>query len=295
MRVQPPSFVFWLVSANFLCHFIIIIKKKSLLSIISLEQFQFSGGHLGHKFSDWNPNALGVKNFSFMRGNFLIFNLSYSIFFVQKAFLFLKQMSRRGSIFLYADNGKLSSAAIKLAAEFANVSYINNLWIGGTLTNFRETVFKFLRANFITGSKSKRYKLGLSRLDFVPEVVVCSSEFYLPFTISESNSLLLPTVAIVDSNVKLIESTFPVLLNDDSFLTVKSLFFVFSSGYWFGRADFAMRHLNIANSFILSNILKNFSINLSFSFEKSVEVWVNQLKTRGNFLCPSIFELLRFV
>jgi ribosomal protein S2 len=270
--------------------------KKLLLSVINLEQFQFSGGHLGHKFVDWNPNSLGVKNFSFARGNFLVFNLSYSIFFIQKAFLFLKQMSRRGAIFLYADNGKASSTTVKLAAEFAGISYINNLWIGGTLTNFRETVFKFLRANSSSNIKSRRYKLGLSKLDFVPEVVVCSSEFYLPFVIAESNSLLLPTVSIVDSNVKLVESTFPVLLNDDSFLTSKSLFFVFSSGYWFGRADFAMRHLNITNSYVLHNIFKKFNIDFcTHIHEKSVEVWVKRLKMRNSFLSPSVFALLELV
>jgi small subunit ribosomal protein S2 len=254
-----------------------------------------SGGHLGHKFKDWNSNSLGIKNFSFTRGSFLIFNLSYSIFFIQKAFLFLKQMSRRGSIVMYTDSGKASSVAVKSAAEFASISYINNLWIGGTLTNFRETIYKFLRISFnsVINAKIRRYKSGLSKLDFVPEVVVCSSEFHLPFVINEANSLLLPTVGIVDSNVRLLESTYPVLLNDDSYLTAKSLFFIFSSAYWFGRADFAMRHLSITNSFILFNIFKKFNIDLFlYTHVSTVEVWIKRLKARSRFLPPNVFSLL---
>ncbi len=171
---------------------------------------------------------------------------------MQKSYLFLKQMAYRGAIVLYVDSTRQQGGlAVKNAAMFANIPYIANLWAGGTLTNFREVVYKVTRkarnrvANLAT--KTSRYVSGLYKLDFVPEVVVSSSEFHSPFTVSESNLLRIPSLAIVDTNVISLESTYPILFNDDSFLTLKFMFFVLSSSYWFGRADFSMRYLGVTN------------------------------------------------
>jgi len=231
-------------------------KKSFNFSLISADQFRISGGHVGHRLSEWFPSTgLGIFNFYLKRGKFIMFNLNKTIFFVNKACSFLKQMSRRGSLFLYVDSGRSSSLLVKSAAIFSKIAFVTTLWAGGILTNFRNTVFSSLKK----GKKHfflKKYRLGLSKLDFLPEVIVCSSEFYLPFAISEANTLLIPSVAVVDSNLRVVESTYPIPLNDDSNPATKIAFFAFSSTFWFGRADFALRYLRIMNRFILFNINK---------------------------------------
>lgn len=116
---------------------------------------------MGHRFSEWKPNAVGVINFSFVHGAFLVFNLIYTIFFVQRAFLFLKQMSLRGSSLLYVESSVYSISTLKSAAGLVNVSYIVSSWIGGTLTNFKETVHKLLK------KKLMLFQKGCGRIDKV--------------------------------------------------------------------------------------------------------------------------------
>lgn len=251
------------------------------LSVLNFETFQNSGSQFGHRISEWRPSILGSNNFISKRNEFLIFNLKNSLVFLQKAYLFFKQMSYRGSIALYIDGGKLNSLIIKAAASFVNVSYISNLWAGGTLTNFREVIYKVSRKSKNLRrlkNKTLRYISGVYQLDFIPEVIISSSEFYSPFAITESNTLLIPSIAVSDSNIISLESTYPVLLNDDSFLTIKSIFFVLSSSYWFGKADFAMRYLG-ATGLILRKLLLFSSIILN---KHSLRGWLRSIRKRSS-------------
>lgn len=270
-------------------------KKFFSLSIINLDQFNSSGGHIGHRFSMWKPVALGLKHFQSVRGGFVLFNLYRTGFFIQKAFLLFKKMSQRGAVALYIDSGKVASSAIKSAGLFSNIPYISTLWIGGILTNFRETVYK-LRKSYQSSSLKKNKRsipTGLLHLDFVPEIIISSSEFYSPFAVAEANTLLIPSISVVDSNLAFVESTYPIPLNDDSFLTIKSLFFIFSSAYWFGRADFAMRYLKITNSFLFKKILKNNSLSSLSSVERSIKSWIRSIKLRKAFVSANTLTIIK--
>lgn len=269
-------------------------KRFFSLSIINLDQFRSSGGHVGHRFSAWRPAAMGLKHFQNVRGGFVLFNLHRSGYYIQKAFLLFKKMSQRGSVVLYIDSGKVASSVIKSAGLFSNIPYISTLWIGGILTNFRETVYKLRKSNQSLIKKNRKtLPIGLLHLDFVPEIIVSSSEFYSPFAIAEANTLSIPSISIVDSNLAFIESTYPIPLNDDSFLTIKSLFFIFSSAYWFGRADFAMRYLKITNSFLLKKILKNNSFSSLFLAERSIKSWSRGIKLRKTFVSANTLTIVK--
>ena len=63
--------------------------------------------------------------------------------------------------------------------------------------------------------------------------------------------------------------------------------------YWFGRADFAMRHLSIINEFIIAFVLKKFNIEKVFNFSnKILKFWLKRLKIQAKFISPSVFKLL---
>jgi small subunit ribosomal protein S2 len=264
-----------------------LLSIQNRLSVLNLESFQNSGSQFGHSIRDWRPSVLGLNNFVYRRNEFLIFNLKNSFFFLQKAYLFLKRMAYKDSIVLYIDSTGVGSQAIKNAATFANIPYITSLWAGGTLTNFREVVYKVSRKarNFEMRTKTMKYMSGVYQLDFVPEIVVSSSEFYSPFAVSESNSLSIPSIAVVDSNIFSLESAYPVLLNDNSFLATKILFFVFSSSYWFGKADFSMRYFGVANallyrSVIISSLAGVVSLKKRFRRRRPLKKWLRRVKER---------------
>lgn len=269
-------------------------KKILNFSIVNADSFYFSGGHVGHLLIEWYPErGVGLKNLSYSRANFIFFNLNKTVFFLNKACVFIKQMSKRGVVPLYVGNTKYSSAVVKSAGMFANINFIVDSWIGGLLTNFKNVVHLPLKKNKVN---NKKHLFGLKRLDFVPELVLCSSEFYAPFAVSESNTLLLPTIGVVDSNVRVVESTYPVVLNDDSALVFKNLFFFFSSSFWFGRADFAMSYLSIMHRCILSVICSN-NLNLvkfNFNSVKKFQKWLIFTSENKNLIIsPEIKIILR--
>lgn len=264
-----------------------LLSIQDRLSILNLESFQNAGSQFGHSTRDWRPSALGLSSFTYRRGEFLVFNLKNSFFFLQKAYLFLKKMAYKDSIVLYIDSTEVSSLAVKNAASFAGIPYIASLWAGGTLTNFREVVYKVSRKARISEMRTKtmKYMSGVYQLDFVPEVVVSSSEFYSPFAVSESNLLSIPSIAVADSNIFSLESAYPILLNDDSFLATKVLFFIFSSSYWFGKADFSMRYFGVTNAAIYKSISLAFVVGLSIlkknlKRRRPLKRWLRRVKER---------------
>jgi small subunit ribosomal protein S2 len=277
-----------------------LLSIKDRLSILSLESFQNAGSQFGHSTRDWRPSILGVNNFAYRRNEFLVFNLKNSFFFLQKAYLFLKKMAYKDSIFLYVDSTGVSNLAVKNAALFANIPYVANLWAGGTLTNFREVVYKVSRKarNSELRTKTMKYMSGVYQLDFVPEVIVSSSEFYSPFAVSESNLLSIPSIAVADSNIFSLESAYPVLLNDDSFLSTKMLFFVFSSSYWFGKADFSVRYFGITNAVIYRSVASSLIVGISI-IKKSLKrrrplrKWLR--KVRERYYSLSILRMISVV
>lgn len=265
----------------------LLSSVQDRLSALNLESFQNAGSQFGHSTRDWRPSVMGLNNFMYRRNEFLIFNLKNSFFFLQKAYLFLKRMAYKDSIVLYIDSTEISSQAVKNAASFANIPYIASLWAGGTLTNFREVVYKVSRKARSSEMRVKtmKYMSGVYQLDFVPEIIVSSSEFYSPFAISESNLLSIPSIAVSDSNLFSLESTYPALLNDDSFLATKVLFFVFSSSYWFGKADFSMRYFGVTNALIYRSIKKLLFISISvlkknLKRHRPLRKWLRKVRER---------------
>jgi len=258
------------------------------------------GAHFGHKFKVWKPKALGIYNFLILFSGFVIFNLQFLSFFLQKAFFFVKKNSLKGALILYVDSRKsaIASNTLKSIATVSGISFINDLWTGGLISNFKETIYSFMsKRSFKRTTKYKRF--GVRNLDFLPEIVVTASEFYSPFCVSECNTLLIPTVGVVDSNVKVVESTYPIFFNDDSVAFSRILFYLFTAQYWFGRADFALRYLGISTSFILL-IIKNY-LNFSFdnekilSLNKIIKMWLKRIRARRIALPSNLFFTFKYL
>jgi small subunit ribosomal protein S2 len=282
----------------------VLQKKIRNFSLVNVDNFFFSGGHVGHLFANWYPNfGVGLKHLSYRRANFIFFNLNKTVFFLNKACTIIKQMAKRGAVLLYVGTTFFSYPVVRLAGIYSKISYIADLWVGGLLTNFKNVVYLPLKKInskkgiiFATNSyinEKNKHLYGLKKLDFVPELVLCSSEADSPFTISEANNLLIPTIAVVDSNVRIVESTYPVVLNDDSSLVFKNLFFIFSSSFWFGRADFAMSYLCVMHKFILDLIL--FNIKIKNSDFKKFQKWFSHAKNISSTVSPTVKDFLRSI
>src|SRR6059036_3277524 len=92
-----------------------------------------AGVHFGHQTKRWNPK---MKPFIFQQRNQIyIINLDETVKQLHRATEFLQEVARRGGKILFVGCKKQAQEAIKEAALACGQFYVNQRWLGGTLTN----------------------------------------------------------------------------------------------------------------------------------------------------------------
>src|SRR5438093_170525 len=91
-----------------------------------------AGVHFGHQTKRWNPK---MKAFIFeQRNQIYIINLDETVLQLRRATEFLQEVTRRGGRILFVGCKKQAQEAIKEAALACSQFYVNQRWLGGTLT-----------------------------------------------------------------------------------------------------------------------------------------------------------------
>jgi small subunit ribosomal protein S2 len=122
-------------------------SKKEDLTLVNeiLKELLEAGVHFGHQRQRWNPRM--AKFIYGQRNGIYIIDLEKTVVAFEKAGNFLKQVASEGGYILYVGTKKQAQEIIKLEAERAGVFYINNRWLGGTLTNFN-TIRKSINSSW---------------------------------------------------------------------------------------------------------------------------------------------------
>src|SRR6059058_3649077 len=94
-----------------------------------------AGVHFGHQTKRWNPK---MKPYIFEKRNAIyIIDLGQTVRQLQHATQFLADIAQRNGKVLFVGCKKQAQEAIKEAAEACNQFYVNQRWLGGTLTNLQ--------------------------------------------------------------------------------------------------------------------------------------------------------------
>lgn len=104
------------------------------MSVISMKQLLEAGVHFGHQTKKWNPK-MGKYIFD-ARNDVHIINLEQTVEAVDEAYAFIKSVAESGKSILFVGKKKQAKEAIQQEAERCGMYYINQRWLGGTLTNF---------------------------------------------------------------------------------------------------------------------------------------------------------------
>ncbi len=92
-----------------------------------------AGVHFGHQTKRWNPK---MKPYIFeQRNQIYIINLDQTVQQLHRATEFLQEVTRRGGKILFVGCKKQAQEAVKEAAVACGQFYVNQRWLGGTLTN----------------------------------------------------------------------------------------------------------------------------------------------------------------
>ncbi len=99
-----------------------------------MKQLLEAGVHFGHQTRRWNPK---MKKYIFVeRNGIYIIDLQKTVKKLEEAYDFMRQVGQDGGKVLFVGTKKQAQEAIKDEAERSGNYYINQRWLGGTLTNF---------------------------------------------------------------------------------------------------------------------------------------------------------------
>src|SRR5574337_1672147 len=102
---------------------------------VSMKQLLEAGVHFGHQTSRWNPK---MKPYIFgARNGIYIIDLQRTVKLFEQAYSFVRDVAANGGMLLMVGTKKQAQDAIREEAERCSMFYVNNRWLGGTLTNFQ--------------------------------------------------------------------------------------------------------------------------------------------------------------
>jgi small subunit ribosomal protein S2 len=198
-----------------------------------------TGLFLGHHVRELEPMAtmymLGVrKDLVVVDSDFSKVYLSVLLYFV-KSFYYLKQR------FLFVNEKQDCNFFFRGIVEAYNQVAFEGPWIGGYLTNLKETAMleKFQKKTYLKfhrASRRVKEKLMLNlRVTMLPSVLVNLHSLPNNLAIKEANRLLVPTFFLLDSNRNPLNVSYPIPGNDDSFEVSFLILKIFFSALAFQR------------------------------------------------------------
>ena len=105
------------------------------MAVISMKQLLEAGVHFGHQTRRWNPK---MDRYIFTeRNGIYIIDLQKTVKKVEEAYNFVRRVGEEGGTILFVGTKKQAQDSIKEEAERCGNFYINQRWLGGTLTNFQ--------------------------------------------------------------------------------------------------------------------------------------------------------------
>lgn len=211
------------------------------MSVISMKQLLEAGVHFGHPTRKWNPK---MKKYIFTdRDDIHIINLEDTSKQIDKAYYFTKEKVALGASVLFVGTKKQASEIIMQEAQRCGMFYVNNRWLGGTLTNFNtirsridrmnrldnmELIgdFALLPKKEVTKLTSERDKLkanlnGIKDLTTLPGLIILVDPKTEHLAVHEAKILGIPTVGIVDTNCNPEDVDVCIPANDDAIRSLK--------------------------------------------------------------------------
>lgn len=105
------------------------------MAVISMKQLLEAGVHFGHQTRRWNPK---MDRYIFTeRNGIYIIDLQKTVKKVEEAYNFVKSIAAENGTILFVGTKKQAQDSVKEEAARAGQFYINQRWLGGTLTNFQ--------------------------------------------------------------------------------------------------------------------------------------------------------------
>ena len=199
-----------------------------------------SGVHFGHQTKRWNPK---MKPYIYDdRNEIHIIDLEITLKLVEESYEFVKNLTASGGTILFVGTKRQAQDAIKEAADRSDMPYINNRWLGGTITNFNTIRSRIDYLNELKEldesgkisslTKKEGVKIrkeikklennlgGIVEMDRVPNAVFIIDPKNEYIATAEARKKGVPIVAVVDTNCDPEEVDKIIPGNDDAIRSI---------------------------------------------------------------------------
>jgi small subunit ribosomal protein S2 len=203
--------------------------------VVTMQQLLETGAHFGHQTHRWNPK---MKPYIFGdRNGVHILDLSQTVPLFARALEFVNASVAAGGKVLFVGTKRQAQEPVADAARRSGQHFVNHRWLGGMLTNWKTISNSIKRLKTLeeqlsgdTHGLTKKEVLQLTRekdklelslggirdMGGIPDVMFVIDANKEELAIKEANTLGIPVVAILDSNVSPDGIAFPVPANDDA-------------------------------------------------------------------------------
>ena len=209
--------------------------------LVSMREMLEAGCHFGHQTRFWNPK---MAPFIYGHRNKIhIINLEKTVVMYNEAAELVKKLAARRGTVLFVGTKRQARDIIAEEATRAGMPYVNQRWLGGTLTNFKtvKTSIKRLKdmeAQIESGEAEKMSKKeallfsreieklqksigGIKEMNGVPDAIFVIDIGYHKGALLEAKNLGIPVISVVDTNHDPKGVDFVIPGNDDSARAVR--------------------------------------------------------------------------
>ena len=211
------------------------------MTIVSMNYLLEAGVHFGHQRRRWNPK---MKEYIYTtRDDIYIIDLQKTVKKLEEAYEAMKEIAQNGGTVLFVGTKKQAQEAAEESAVRTNMYFVNERWLGGTLTNFKtirsrirrmeeiETMekdgtFEALPKKEVIQIKKEYDKLvknlrGIREMKRIPQAMIIVDPRKEEIAIKEARILGIPVFGIVDTNCDPDMVDYVIPGNDDAVRSVK--------------------------------------------------------------------------
>jgi len=232
-------------------------SEEEIVANVTMKALLEAGVHFGHRTRRWNPK---MKPYIFTERNGVhIIDLQQTIAAIEGAYALVRDAVGEGGAVLFVGTKRQAQEAIAQEAERCGMPYVNQRWLGGTLTNWR-TIRK--RIEYLLNLEARRDRgdferlkkkeaLGLERqidklnarlggireMRNLPDLLFVVDVRREATAIKEANKLDIPIIAIVDTNCDPDPIYHVIPANDDAIRAIKLITTKLADGVLEGKAQ----------------------------------------------------------
>ncbi len=235
-------------------------------TVVSMKQLLESGVHFGHATRRWNPKM--AKYIFTARNGIYIIDLQKTANQIESAYAALLEIVKNEGKVLFVGTKKQAQEAVMEEAMRSGQYYVNQRWLGGTLTNFKTIKkrinklqdlykmeengdFEKLPKKEVIKLIAERTKLekflgGIKEMQKLPNALFIVDPRKERNAILEARKLNIPVFGIVDTNCDPDDVDYVIPANDDAIRALLMEYFLASAGcrlfYFLKKEFFYYRH-----------------------------------------------------